>query len=772
LDAARASVQQAVNAAQPNLPADMVAPVVLGDDAGRAPVLEESLSSAVLSPAALSALADRTFAPALRAAPGVGGVRVAGELVRQLQVEPREDRLAAVGATMLDVSRAVARSQVVLAGGRFTTPGEETPIGVRAAAPSAAALARMPFAVPGSGASLRVGDVARVTDGYAERATVARVDGEPAIVVAVTSTGDANGVLAIRSARRAFKRLGAQWGLVRFEELRSDAPSTDAAIGGVLQTLGEGVVLTVLVMLVFLRAWRDAAIAAIAIPSSLCAAFAAMWVLGFTMNVLSLMGLSLTIGILVDDSIVIVEAISRYAARGIAGDEAALRGRAEIGGVAIAITLVDVVVFAPIALMSGIVGEFMRQFGLVVVIATGFSLFASFTLTPLLAARWANRRAPADDAPKVLPWTLRGRHATSAIGTWRRFVARLGEAEDRVTHAYARCWLAAAWNARKRVLGLAAVLCIASFVPVVTGAIPTEFSPPIGRGEVTAELTFPAGSTLAHVDASVARLAHRLLDDPAVAHVVSTAGRSSTGTSDVFASDRAEISVVPSDPAARGAALLDRIKELAAVVPDAAIAGAGTGMGGQPALSYHLTGEPAASALAASRIAAVLTAQAAATDVRTSSGGSGPRFEIDVDPARALLLGVDPGDAAQTARIASGGAVAAKARIADGLVDVLVRGRAARDGDLDALRRAAVRAADGTRVPLSAVARIRRGAAPLVIDREDRERIVTVSANARDGAPIGPLTASVAAQVRTAGFLPAGVQIAPRGDIEQFLDTV
>jgi len=772
LDVARASVQQAANAAQPNLPPDIIAPVVLGDDVTRAPVLEEAVSSAVLSPADLSVLADRTLAPALRTAPGIGGVRVAGALVRQLHVEPREDRLAAVGATMLDLSRAVAGSQVVLAGGRFTTSGEETPIGVRAAAPSAPALAALPFAVPG-GPALRVGDVARVSDGFAERSTIARVDGEPAIVIGVTSSGDADGALAIRSARRAFARLAAQWGLVRFEELRSDRPATDAAIDGVLQTLSEGIALTVLVMLVFLRAWRDAAIAAIAIPSSLCAAFATMWALGFTMNVLSLMGLALTIGILVDDSIVVVEAISRSAARGVSGDEAALRGRAEIGGVAVAITLVDVVVFAPIALMSGIVGEFMREFGLVVVIATAFSLFASFTLTPLLAARWSHRPAPAPGAPKILPWTLRGRFATSALAAWRRAVTALGEAERRLTHVYAQRWLAAAWRARKRVLALAAVLCIASLGPVVTGAIPTEFSPPVGRGEVTADLTFPAGTTLAHTDASAARLARRLMDDPAVAHVVTTAGRSSNGSLDVFASDRAEIIVVPVDPSAHGAPLLARIKEMAAVVPDAAVAGAGTGMGGQPALSFHLTGDdPAASALAASRIAAVLQAQAAATDVRTSSGGYGPRFEIDVDPARALVLGVDPGDAAQTARIASGGAIAAKARVADGLIEVLVRGRAAQNGDLDALRRAAVRAANGTRVPLSAVASIRRSTAPLVIDREDRERIVTVSANARDGAPIGPLTASVAAQVRTPGFLPAGVRIAPRGDVEQFLDTV
>ena len=152
--------------------------------------------------------------------------------------------------------------------------------------------------------------------------------------------------------------------------------------------------LTAIVLLLFLHVWRSALVVMIAIPSSLLATFFVTWMLGFTIDVLSLMGLSLTIGILVDDSIVVIENITRHREMGKHAEEAAIVGRSEIGGAAIAITLVDVVVFAPIAFMSGIIGQYMKEFGLVIVCATLFSLLVSFTLTPLLAAKWALVRRP------------------------------------------------------------------------------------------------------------------------------------------------------------------------------------------------------------------------------------------------------------------------------------------------------------------------------------------------------------------------------------------
>ncbi len=186
-----------------------------------------------------------------------------------------------------------------------------------------------------------------------------------------------------------------------------------------LQSLLEGIVLTALVLMLFLHAWRNAVVVMIAIPSSLLATFIVMSILHFTLDIVSLMALSLIIGILVDDSIVVLENITRHRDMGESAKDAAISGRGEIGGAAVAITLVDVVVFLPIAFLSGIVGKFMVEFGIVVVVATLFSLFVSFTLTPMLAARWSVKRRSVE-APRYLAWFQIG---FDRLNRWYRDVA-------------------------------------------------------------------------------------------------------------------------------------------------------------------------------------------------------------------------------------------------------------------------------------------------------------------------------------------------------------
>ncbi|HEY4441407.1 MAG TPA: efflux RND transporter permease subunit, partial [Candidatus Elarobacter sp.] len=311
LDTARADVQQAVDAARAVMPADLVPPVVSRDDPSQPPIYEAALSSVLLDPAALAELVNHTILPALRATPGVGAVVASGEPVRQVIVAPRRAALRAAGATVLDVERAVAQQNAVLPGGTFTTPLAQRGVGIRSGAATAAQLAALPVLIPGTAAAPPVGELAQVGDGFADPVELVQVDGTPAIVVVVTGARSSDATRTIAALRRTVARLASTAALVRVEELRTAAPFANAAVNGVLQTLGEGVVLTVAVILVFLRRWRVSLVAAIAIPASLAAAFAAMWAAGFTLDVLSLMGLSLTVGILVDDSIVIVEAIAR-----------------------------------------------------------------------------------------------------------------------------------------------------------------------------------------------------------------------------------------------------------------------------------------------------------------------------------------------------------------------------------------------------------------------------------------------------------------------------
>ncbi len=781
----RTYVQQAVDAARANLPADLLPPLVSRGDPTQAPVLEEAISSELVAPGTLADTLSKNILPALRAVPGAGTVQTSGAQTRQFIIRPRSAALSAVGGTLLDLFGAAGAGNDVLPGGSLRTATSEANIGIDAAATGIAALGTLPLTVPGR-ASVRIADVARVENTYAEQSVISRVDGQPAVLVYVTHASGSDALHTIAGVRAAVRRLAQRFPAVRFEELRTDEPSTNAAIAGVFQTLGEGVLLTVLVMLFFLHAWRNALIAAIAIPASLCAAFATMWVLGLTLNVLSLMGLSLTIGILVDDSIVIIEAITRTAAGGLSADAAALEGRRELGGAAFAITLVDAAVFAPIAMMGGIVGEFMREFGLVIVIATAFSLLVALTLTPLLAARWALRTgaAPLDGLPygavlaalrkraKTFPWTMRAEAVLRGLAAWHAAINWFNHVEQHLAETYARRWLPAAIRRPKTVVVAAAAICALSFVPLVSGAIPAEFSPPVNRGLVTMTLTLPAGTPLAQTDAAAQRVNQALLDDPAVLHVEESAGRAFNGSADVFAGNVAQLTMVLSDPTSNGGEVERRIKNMTALIPQATIAGAGTGMGGAAGISYTIGGDPAVIDAAAQRIAASLRSNPYATDVQTSDSGLRRRFEVDVDFSRSQMLGVSPDDVARTARIATGGSIAARAREDAGLQDVIVRAGGSDSGDLDALMRFPVRAGDGRLIPLEDLTRVRRLREPTIVQREDGERIVTVSANAQRGAPLSLVSAPIAKQIADPAFLPPGTRVEPRGDVEQFLDAV
>lgn len=771
VDVDRGNVQQAVDAARANMPNDLVPPIVSKDDPSQAPVLEESVSSALLSDARLSELLTQRIVPALRRTAGAGAIRVSGGRTRQFTIRPRSAALDAVHATSLDVLRAAAAANDVFPGGFLRTSTSEPVIGIDAAATTVRAMRNAAVSVP-NGPSLRIGDLAEVEDGYADASTITRVDGEKAAILYVSRAPGEDALRAIRNVRMMFRRLAAESPAVRFAELRTDEPATNAAIAGVMQTLGEGIVLTVLVMLLFLHAWRNAAIAAIAIPTSLLAAFAAMWALGFTLNVLSLMGLSLTIGILVDDSIVIIEAITRNVRQGRSSEDAALAGRRELGGAAVAITLVDIAVFAPIAVMSGIVGEFMREFGLVIVFATAFSLLVSFTLTPLLAARWSLARRQTSLDPRTFPWTFRTPPVLFAIAAWHAGINAFERWEIIIAAAYARTWLPAAWSHRLAIASCAFVACAASLALLAIGAIPGEFSPPVARGVVTVDLTLPAGTPLAATDAAAQNLTDALLDDDSIAHIEASAGRALDGTSDVFASNLAQLAIVLTDASSNGSAVMQKVKRLQYLVPDAAIAGAGKGMGGAAPVSYSIGGNPRVLDAAANRIADVLRNNPNATDVRTSSIGVAPYVQIRIDQDRARLLNVSPDEAAQSARLATGGAIAAKARMPSGLVNVVVQSDAAERGDLESIQRQAVRSSDGRLVPLGDLAEIDVSQQPIVIDREDGRRIVTVSANPKDGAPLSALTSAVSRRLREQGFLPSGAVIEPRGDVEQFIDTV
>ncbi|HEV2739331.1 MAG TPA: efflux RND transporter permease subunit, partial [Candidatus Elarobacter sp.] len=283
-------------------------------------------------------------------------------------------------------------------------PTVETDVSVRSDIVRADDMLGIPLSVPGGAQkALSIGDLSTVEDGHVDQRVVSKYNGRPTVILDLNRVITADEIHSTAVARDQVKKIAARYPQVTFTEIEAPADYTQKSLNGVRDSLLEGIVLTAIVLMFFLHAWRNAVVVMIAIPSSLLATLIVMRLLHFTLDIVSLMALSLIIGILVDDSIVVLENITRHRDMGERPLDAAIKGRSEIGSAAVAITLVDVVVFLPIAFLSGIVGKFMVEFGIVVVVATLFSLLVSFTLTPMLAARWSVKKRSAAP-PKALAW--------------------------------------------------------------------------------------------------------------------------------------------------------------------------------------------------------------------------------------------------------------------------------------------------------------------------------------------------------------------------------
>ena len=740
---AATDVQQAVDQARAYLPSDLDPPEVSKNDTSGDPIIIEAVSAPSLTPTELSNILTTEIIPDIRNVRGVGGSDAGGLFVRQITIQPNAAKLSALGATLNDVTAAVGAGNVSLPGGLMNQPFQETTVGVRADIRSADQVATLPLTIPGTPAGqTKVGDVATVADSFADQRSISSLNGGTGIILQVVRDANSDTARTTTAVRDEFKQLAVKYPKIQFKELVANADFMHDSINGVLQNLFEGILLTALVLLLFLHVWRSALVVMIAIPTSILATFFVMWMLNMTIDVLSLMGLSLTVGILVDDSIVVLENITRHRLMGRPPEDAAVEGRSEIGKAAIAITLVDVVVFAPIAFMSGIVGQFLREFALVIVVATLFSLLVSFTLTPLLAAHWALVRRP-KPVHSTKASGLQG--LLNAFSDW--FESTRKQYHDTtLPWAMKRPWLV--------ILGCLG-LVIFSFFPIMAQLVPFEFQPQTDFGFAIVDLTYPAGTPIATTAAAERRLETAILPMDGVLSVNGTAGHKS-GTRGGYVGEM----YITIDPKKRHNEdkIIEAVKKLGYLVPGARIDVAHGDTGGQAPIQYTLSGASSEAVEAgAQKLKAFIAALPDADNVQTSTQIAGPRLEIDINRQRAALLGVSPEAAATTARAAIGGVIATKVRMPEGLVNAVVQLPPSTRNDEAQLRAVQVRSDNGMLVPLSEVATFTWMHEPTQLSRQDRHRIVTVSAFTKNAAPISRVQSKVDAALKDPRFLPAGV---------------
>ncbi|MDX2064541.1 MAG: efflux RND transporter permease subunit [Fimbriimonadaceae bacterium] len=396
IDIALNDVRTKVDAAVPLLPDDVEKPTISKIDTSSTPVLYYAVSSQGLSSRDLRTLVDDKLKDRFARIAGVSEVGIQGGDIRELQVQVKKDQMLRYGVGLADIRNAIAGATQNIPSGRIVSGDEETTVRVPGEFTKPQQLEDLVFSVSdpknpmGRNKLVRLQDVATVRDATQERTQYSTLDGKDTIVIVIQKAREGNAIEIAKGAEGVVEKLQEEYGNIglKFVKTQDEATRVEEGLFDLNLTLYFSIFLVGLIVYIFLHDWRGTLIVALAIPVCLFATFAAYRVFGFTINNLSTLALSLAIAVLVDDAIVVLENIYRHLKMGEDPREASINGRAEIGIAAIAITLADVVVFLPLAFVGGVVGQFFRPLALGYVMAVLFSLFVSFTLTPMLASRW------------------------------------------------------------------------------------------------------------------------------------------------------------------------------------------------------------------------------------------------------------------------------------------------------------------------------------------------------------------------------------------------
>ena len=500
--------QRKINEVQSTLPDEVKTPVIGKFSSDQFPILNIG-AYAQVSAIEFFDLAKNRIQPALASVPGVAQVNLIGGQEREIRINVNQAKLEEYRLSILQVVQAVRSSNLDFPTGKIKN--DDNQVTVRLAGKLNAVDELRALIVSNNQTTntpITLGDLAEVQDSPKEAEDISRVNGKDALGIMVLKQTDANAVAVSDLVRKQLNLLEKQFtkeGL-SFEVSNDSSQFTLEAVDAVVHDLSLAIVLVAAVMLLFLHSFRNALIVMLAIPTSLVATFILMYAFDFTLNLMTLLAMSLVIGILVDDSIVVLENIYRHLEMGKDKREASIQGRKEIAFTALAITLVDVVVFLPIALAGGIVGNIMRQFALVVVFSTLMSLFVSFTLTPMLASRFSR---------------LEHLNNKSLGGM---IFSGFEKLIDRLTEAYISTLN---WSLRHKfiVLGSTAVLFFSSFMLVGKGFIGAAFIANSDRGEFIINLELPKDATLKETNAMAQQAETFLLNQEGVSGVFTQVGR-------------------------------------------------------------------------------------------------------------------------------------------------------------------------------------------------------------------------------------------------------
>ena len=737
-------VRNAIAAVRYKLPVEMREPILRRIDPASEPVMSLALSSSSQSHAEISRYAEDVLADRFRAIDGVSTVAVNGALRRELSVLLRAEKLREFGVSVSDVTNALRTQNTNAPVGKLRSELDEK--GIRLVGRIERPEDFSQVVVKRNGDQIvRLNQVAEIADGYADINSLSMRSGKPNVGIQISRSRDASTVSLAKKVHEVVKEVGKELPEgTKLEVTRDGGEDAQASLNNVIEALVLGAILTIFVVYAFLNSWRSTLITALSLPTSVLAAFIAVWLCGFTLNFMTLLGLSLAIGVLIDDAIVVRENIVRHMELGSDRRTAALEGTAEIGMAVAATTFSIMAVFVPVAFMPGMSGQWFGPFALTVTCSVIVSLFISFTLDPMLSAYWGD---PVDH------------HKMQKKG--------IGKVLDRFNH-----WFDHQADRYSRVIAWAlhhrkwmAAIAVASFVGAIVLQAKfggSSFLPKSDQGTLMVEIRVPASSSVEYARRKVEAAAELARSIP---EVKDTNSNANTGGGRVYV-DIGKRSTRKRSGADIAVELREKVSRLVGaeytVIDD-------LNGGGKP-VQIQFTGPDSRKLMElTTAYMEKLRTVPGAVDVTLSEQDPKNELQIVLDRGLANAMGISINDAAQSLRVAFAGIeVGDWVDPSSETRDVAVRLHPDDRVNTDSIERLPIAVSGtGMMVPLEQIANITMGKGPAAIRHKNGERMITVSANAQGRSP-GEVTEDAMKLAKSFDFPPGyGLQLGGAGQDQQ-----
>ncbi|MBI4888184.1 MAG: efflux RND transporter permease subunit, partial [Acidobacteria bacterium] len=721
--AAAAEVREKVAAIRSRLPEQIEDPTIARFDVAALPIMTFAVGSAQRSDITRRQVED-DLKPLLEQIDGVAAVDVNGGEVREIQVDLDPGRLDALGLSVAAVAGTLAADNLDLPGGQMRQPGQTVSLRTKGEFQLVDDIERV-ILRSNAGSVVRVRGVGTVVDGFEERASTTRLDGADAVSFSIKKQSGANTAAIAARVHAALDRIRPDFPQLQIRTVHDDAEFIRENVAQVREAIVFGAAMAVLVIFVFMRDWRSTLISALALPTSVISTFFFIWVAGFTINMMTLMALSLVIGILIDDAVVVRENIYRHMEHGEDSMTAARRGTAEIGLAVMATTFTILAVFLPVGFMTGIVGQFFKSFALTIAFAVAMSLFVAFTLDPMLSSRFV-RYIPPDQRMRT------------RLG---RLFERTGRAYDRLDRGYHRV-LRVALNNPWKTLGVAALIFAGSLSTVTI--MGTEFVPIEDRGEFQVIAELPPGTSFDQSVEAVARIERAVRELPEVTQVFSTVGAGGQVRTSTL-----RVKLTKKRQRARGIGdIKAQVRAMLATMPfvDGKVADPEFMQGApyEPPISIFVRGDDLAGLQrVSSEIQAGVRRIPGAVDISSNLESGQPEMVARVNRSLAADLGFSVGSVAAQLRGMVEGLVPTHLRDGDREHDIRVRLAPQYRNDPAAVLRTPLYSPAGAAVRAGDLVAFAPEVGPSNIDREQRRRQAKIGVDLAPGYALGDVTAEV-----------------------------